>query len=166
VLPLLPVIISGSLVDKHMWHPFVISISLAISVVLFTLLLKVFTLFINVPAEFWTLLSGIIILAFGIALLFPNLWDWLNYKLHLGSSSEKVMTKTAEKHSLGGAVLLGAVLGPVFSSCSPTYFVILATVLPVSLRHGLIYLLVYAFGLMLILNHFQRFQHSRLFVDF
>jgi thiol-disulfide isomerase/thioredoxin len=42
---------------------------------------------------------------------------------------------------------VGAALGPVFSSCSPTYFLIIATVLPRSIQAGLIYLLVYTFGL-------------------
>jgi sulfite exporter TauE/SafE len=47
--------------------------------------------------------------------------------------------------------MMGAALGPVFSSCSPTYFVILATVLPQSFGVGLVYLGVYAAGLSIIL---------------
>jgi cytochrome c-type biogenesis protein len=42
-------------------------------------------------------------------------------------------------------------LGPVFSSCSPTYFVILATVLPESFLVGTIYLLAYIAGLSVVL---------------
>jgi thiol-disulfide isomerase/thioredoxin len=42
---------------------------------------------------------------------------------------------------------MGAALGPVFSSCSPTYFVILATVLPASFGMGLLDLGAYAVGL-------------------
>jgi len=48
-------------------------------------------------------------------------------------------------------VIVGASLGPVFSSCSPTYFIILATVLPVTPFLGFIYLLSYALGLCLAL---------------
>ena len=44
-------------------------------------------------------------------------------------------------------MLMGAALGPVFSSCSPTYFVILATVLPQSFAAGFADLLAYAVGL-------------------
>ena len=43
VLPLLPVIVGGSLMDEHRSRPLIIAVSLALSVILFTLLLKVFT---------------------------------------------------------------------------------------------------------------------------
>ena len=48
-------------------------------------------------------------------------------------------------------MLVGAALGPVFSTCSPTYFVILASVLPASFALGTVYLLAYVLGLSLIL---------------
>ena len=48
-------------------------------------------------------------------------------------------------------MIIGAALGPVFSTCSPTYFVILATVLPASFLLGTIYLLAYVLGLSLVL---------------
>jgi thiol-disulfide isomerase/thioredoxin len=52
-----------------------------------------------------------------------------------------------QKENFWGNVIIGIALGPVFSSCSPTYFVILATVLPQSLFLGFLDLLVYAVGL-------------------
>ena len=151
VLPILPVILGGTLGDKNKWRPLVIAVALASSVVVFTLLLKVFTLFINIPQEFWRYFSGTIILLFGLFLLLPEFWDFLSIKLNFTQSSEGLMQKAQGNRSLWGSVLLGASLGPVFSSCSPTYFVILATVLPVSFGAGLVYLLVYAVGLALIL---------------
>lgn len=42
---------------------------------------------------------------------------------------------------------MGAALGPVFTTCSPTYFIILAAVLPQSFALGLLYLIVYTLGL-------------------
>lgn len=45
------------------------------------------------------------------------------------------------------AIVTGAVLGPVFSTCSPTYSLLLATVFPVSILAGIGYALVYALGL-------------------
>jgi len=151
VLPILPVILGGTLGDKNKWRPLVIAVALASSVVVFTLLLKVFTLFINIPQEFWRYFSGVVILLFGLFLLLPEVWDWLSIKLNFTQSAEGLMQKAQGNHSLWGSVLLGASLGPVFSSCSPTYFVILATVLPVNFGAGLVYLLVYAMGLALIL---------------
>lgn len=151
VLSLLPVIVGGSLIDKNKWRPVIISVSLAVSVVVFTLLLKFFTLFIAVPQIFWTYVSGGIVIFFGLTLVFPSAWDWISVKLKLSQGSEGMLAKAEGKNSVWGAILLGAALGPVFSSCSPTYFVILATVLPVSLGLGIVYLLVYAVGLALIL---------------
>jgi len=42
---------------------------------------------------------------------------------------------------------MGFSLGPVFSSCSPTYAIILATVLPQSFTLGLLNLIAYTFGM-------------------
>ena len=55
------------------------------------------------------------------------------------------------KKSLWGDATIGAALGPVFSSCSPTYFLILAAVLPASFVLGTVYLLVYIAGLSIVL---------------
>jgi cytochrome c biogenesis protein CcdA len=44
-------------------------------------------------------------------------------------------------------ILIGVSLGPVFSSCSPTYGLIIATILPVNFTTGLVYLLWYLLGL-------------------
>ena len=55
------------------------------------------------------------------------------------------------KKSIWGDVTIGAALGPVFSSCSPTYFLILAAVLPASFLLGTVYLLAYIAGLSAVL---------------
>jgi hypothetical protein len=47
--------------------------------------------------------------------------------------------------------MIGAALGPVFSTCSPTYTLLLATVFPVSLGLGILYTGIYALGLCTIL---------------
>ncbi len=50
------------------------------------------------------------------------------------------------------AIATGAALGPVFSTCSPTYSLLLATVFPVSFVAGIGYTLIYAIGLSLMLT--------------
>ncbi|MCC6269779.1 MAG: cytochrome C biogenesis protein, partial [Microbacteriaceae bacterium] len=55
--------------------------------------------------------------------------------------------RSYRRGGIGGDILLGAALGPTFSSCSPTYALILAAVLPVSFAEGLAYIVVYALGL-------------------
>ena len=142
VLPLLPVIIGSTAGSKNQWKPFVVTSSLATSIVIFTLLLKTSSLLIDIPQSFWTTFSGGIVLLFGLFLLAPEMWDTIAYKLKLSQRSDAQLSKAASGESFGSSVLIGASLGPVFSSCSPTYFVILATVLPASFFTGLIYLFV------------------------
>ena len=72
-------------------------------------------------------------------------------KFNLAGESNKLLAKSAQNKSFVGEILMGASLGPVFSSCSPTYFLILATVLPQSFFIGLICLIFYSVGLALIL---------------
>lgn len=148
ILPLLPVIVGGSIArdQKAVWYrPLVVAGSLAASVVAFTLLLKASTQFLGVPDIVWRLFSGGIVLLFGINLLFPTLWDRWMAKVYIGSN--KFLGKSSAKGSVGGDALMGVALGPVFSSCSPTYALIVATVLPVSFGRGLTYLTAYALGL-------------------
>ena len=77
VLPLLPVILSGSLAGQNKWRPYVIIGSLIFSLLIFTLLLKVSTVFIHVDPVFWEYVSGGILILFSLTLIFPKLWPWL-----------------------------------------------------------------------------------------
>ncbi|MES2623002.1 MAG: redoxin family protein [Patescibacteria group bacterium] len=149
ILPLLPVIVGGSFTgDINKKKTFTIVASLGISVIAFTLLLKVSTLFITIPESTWTFVSGGIILILGLITLFPSLWE--NKILNrLTRQSNALMNAGDQKNSFWGNVLVGASLGPVFSTCSPTYFIILATVLPVRPLVGIVYLLSYTIGLCL-----------------
>lgn len=151
VLPLLPIIIGGSVSDAHSkWKPYVITASLAVSVIVFTLLLKASTAFIDIPASTWSTLSGGILLFFGVTMVFPVLWEKLSARVSSGKAN-RLVAKGSQKKSFTGDILIGAALGPVFTSCSPTYAVIIATVLPQSFLQGLIYLLAYAVGLSVML---------------
>ncbi len=150
VLPLLPVIIGGSAQGTHR-RPWIMTLSLGVSVTVFTLLLKVSTAFINIPQSAWNNISGAILLFFGVTALFPATWVWLSTKLKLQSSSDHLLEGAATKKGLWGDIVLGASLGPVFSSCSPTYFVILATILPQSFSQGLAALIAYSAGLSFVL---------------
>ncbi len=152
ILPVLPVIIGGSVQGgQQKRNPYLITGSLVITIVLFTLLLKFSTVFINIPQSVWSAISGGIIILFGLISLFPRAWDALNVKLRLGNRSEQLLNNSRERKTHLGDILIGLSLGPVFSSCSPTYFLILATVLPRSIATGIIYLIAYALGLGLVL---------------
>ena len=147
-ISLLPIIVGGSVGGKHNTkRAIVVTSSLGLSVVLFTLILKVSTAFINIPQEFWQGLSGIIIFLLGITMIFPNLYENLPWVNKLNQGSNKLLAVGYNKQNFTGDIITGAALGPVFSSCSPTYFLILATVLPRSFGAGLVYLFAYALGL-------------------
>ncbi len=57
VLPVLPVVLAGSVSERQKWYPYLVTLSLAGSIVLFTILLKASTLFIDIPSSFWKYLS-------------------------------------------------------------------------------------------------------------
>ena len=150
-LPFLPIIVGGSLDGKvNIKKALTVILSLGVSVIVFTFALKVSTLFINIPQSVWAIISGGIILVFGLITLFPSLWEW-QWVAKLSMGSNRVMGEGNKKKSFWGDVIVGAALGPVFSTCSPTYFIILATVLPVKPILGLTYLLVYTVGLCIML---------------
>lgn len=156
MLPLLPVIVGGSIVrtdsnseiaDRNWYRPLIIAGSLAVSVVLFTLLLKATTALLGVPQFVWQLIAGGIIVGFGVTLVFPALWERVMTRTGLQNRANSALDRSYRRKGVGGDILLGAALGPTFSSCSPTYALILATVLPVSFGEGVLYIVVYAAGL-------------------
>ncbi len=152
VLPLLPVIVGGSIASSSAQgsgrtRAITSAGSLGISVIVFTLLLKVSTAFINVPQTAWHVISAAILIGFGIVMVFPQIWDRLGFVNKMNMRGNKLLATGYKQNSFWGDALMGAALGPVFASCSPTYFVILATVLPASFLMGLADLFAYAVGL-------------------
>lgn len=156
ILPLLPVVVGGSVAvgdtRRQWWRPLIITGSLAASVVVFTLLLKATTSLLGVPQIVWNSISGIIVLLLGLGFLFPHLWEALMLRSGLYGRSNRLMQKTGTtRPGTYKDILVGVSLGPVFSSCSPTYALIVAVVLPQSFLQGLGYLIAYALGLATIL---------------
>ncbi len=149
VLPLLPVILGGSLVGdkKDKWRPYIITASLVVSLILFTLLLKASTAFIGINPRVWTIGSGMLVLLLGFFMLFPDFWTQIIGRLGIEHRSQGLLGKAfKQKSRLLSAILIGAALGPIFSSCSPTYAWVIATVLPSSALLGMIYLSSYVLG--------------------
>ncbi|MEK7623491.1 MAG: cytochrome c biogenesis protein CcdA [Patescibacteria group bacterium] len=147
VLPVLPIVVGGSLSGERKRNPIIITATLAVSIVLFTLLLKASTVFINIPQSVWSYISGAIIIFLGLLELFPALWSTISARFGFGNRSDQLLAKSSEKKTWVGDVFIGASLGPVFSACSPVYFFLLASVLPVSFGSGVIYIVAYALGL-------------------
>lgn len=164
ILPLLPVIIGSSTTSKTLSRPIRIIISLSVSIIVFTLLLKASSALIDIPPKFWTWTSGLILLIYGVVTLFPQIWDKIAVKLKLNSGSNKLLAKGVQKDNGWGDILIGASLGPIFSSCSPTFATIVVAVLPASYLTGLVYLVTYVIGLaiplLLIATLGQRFSEK------
>ncbi len=152
VLPLLPIVMGASAEDgNNKKIPLVIITSLSVSIIIFSLLLKASTVLIGVPPSFWKAFSGGMIIALGIITIFPNLWKSITSKFWLSDNSNKLLHKSQEKKWIKKYVFMGFALGPVFSSCSPTYALILAIVLPAGFIFGLFALISYTLGLAVIL---------------
>lgn len=152
ILPVLPIVIGGSVDDaKNRFRPVIIVTSLGISIFLFTLLLKVTTVLIGVDPTVWKLLSGGIIIFFGVITIFPKAWESVSLKLGLSTKSNQLLQNSGNKTGLAGSILVGMSLGPVFASCSPTYFLIIGVILPQNVFAGFANLLVYVFGFAIVL---------------
>lgn len=149
VLPLLPVILGGSLTGnkKDRWRPYIITASLVSSLILFTLLLKASTALIGIDPRVWSIGAGVLVITLGLFMLFPDAWAKLIGGLGIEHRSQGLLGKAVrQKNGVISAILIGAALGPVFSSCSPTYAWVIATVLPANLLTGMIYLTFYVLG--------------------
>jgi peptide methionine sulfoxide reductase msrA/msrB len=149
ILPLLPIVIGASEEGEKRISRRAITVigSLSVSVILFTLLLKATTLFISFPQIFWSSFSGVVIILVGLAIVFPSFWARIPYVNKLNLMSNKAVGTGYQKKSYKGDMLIGFALGPVFTTCSPTYLFIIATVLPATFIIGFIYLLGFTLGL-------------------
>lgn len=152
ILPLLPIVI-GSADTKDQKKLSLRSIriiaSLAVSVIIFTLLLKASTLLVDIPNSFWTWFSGIVIVLLGLAMIFPETWSRLRIVNLVNRIGNRIISIGHGKKSNIGDYIVGLSLGPVFSTCSPTYLFIIATVIPASLSVGMVYLLGFTLGLVI-----------------
>lgn len=151
ILPLLPIVIGASEENSSgvSRKAFTVIGSLSVSVVVFTLVLKASTLLIDIPQIFWSSFSGIVIILVGIGILFPSIWVKIPYINKLSVLSNKAVGTGYQQKSFKGDMLIGFALGPVFTTCSPTYLFIIATVLPAGFFVGFMYLLGFTIGLAL-----------------
>jgi cytochrome c-type biogenesis protein len=152
VLPLLPVVVGGSVVGARdrragVRRALLVTASLGASVLAFTLLLRASTALIGVPPQVWSWVSGGLLVVLGLVMLFPAAWDSVAAAARLQGRSTARLSAAREREGTTGAVLTGAALGPVFTSCSPLYAYVVVTVLPAERGYGLALLVSYVVGL-------------------
>jgi cytochrome c biogenesis protein CcdA/thiol-disulfide isomerase/thioredoxin len=149
---LLPAVVAPSLVPEGgrpaRWTmPVVISVSLGVSVVVSTLVLKWLTTFAAVDPRVWRSVSGGIVIALGLFMLRPTWWDRVAARSGLVEAAHTGLVRARRGKGYLRWVLTGAALGPVFSSCSPVYAFVLASVLPVDVGTGVALVVGYGVGL-------------------
>lgn len=145
---LLPTILVGSASEKNPARPWIVVGSMGASVFLFSLIIKGTSLAFAVPDQVWAWISGGLITLFGLSLLFPAAWETLVSKSPL-EKSKNLLSVSSKKEGWVGAMALGASLGPVFSTCSPTFGVLLAVILPTSLIQGILNITLFVLGMMI-----------------
>ena len=148
VLPILPVLLWGWLAKNNKSSPYIILISSLFFIFTFTLILKVWASILPISQGTFTIISAIIITSYGLILIWPQLRDKL--KSLFPSRSSNITTKN-KKTWFRGDVLLWASLGPIFASCSPTYALIISTILPANLTIGILSILMYIIGFWLVI---------------
>src|SRR5690606_11627264 len=122
----------AELAARRWYRPVVVAAGLAISVVAFTLLLKATTALLGVPQLVWQIIAGGVLVLFGITLLWPRAWERAMLATRLQARAGAALDRSSRRGGIAGDLLLGAALGPTFSSCSPTYAFVVAAVLPTS----------------------------------
>lgn len=148
VLPFLPIIVGGSVHGASKARPWIITASLIVSLVAFTIVLKATAIAAHLDPAIWTFVSGGLVIVLGVGMLFPGAWTWVSLRLGLNRSSHVLLDKaSAQRNRWMQSVLTGAALGPVLTSCSPTYAWVIATVLPASAARGTVLLSLYCVGL-------------------
>lgn len=152
VIALLPVLLARSSDGTRKRSPFYIILGLSSSIFIFSIILKSTTLLIDIPTHTWQMLSGTIIVLFGLTYLFPSVWERVSMALRLQERANKTSGKALQRQGLVGDLLLGASLGPVFSACSPTYALIVASILPATPVAGVLYLVSFIAGLAVMLT--------------
>jgi len=108
VLPLLPVIIGGSALSdadrkrpdggrRSIRSPLIIVTSLAVSIIVFSLLLKATTALLGIPDAVWSIFAGGIVVLFGITLLWPSIWDRLVTATGLSAGADRLMERSRDE---------------------------------------------------------------------
>jgi cytochrome c biogenesis protein CcdA len=148
IFPLLPILIGTSADGKaNRNRAFTVIVSLLVSIIVLTLLIYGTSNVLGINEGVLRVFSAIIIISIGLVTLFPHIWESFSAKFGLGNSSNRLLGRAMKKDGKSRDILIGASLGPVFSSCSPTYGLIIATILPQDFATGTLYLLWYVFGL-------------------
>lgn len=147
----IPILLARSGISGRQRSAFFVIGGLSLSIVIFTVLLKASSILIGIPTNVWSIISGFIVLSFGVFTVFPKLWEEIVLRSRFVFGAQANLSKANNQTGVWSDVVIGASLGPVFSACSPTYALIVAVILPTTPILGIAYLTAFVLGLALML---------------
>lgn len=140
VLPMIPILLWGWIIwDKR--KPLRIIWSAMLCIFIFTYLLKISTAFIDIPSSVRTWISWTIIWLYWLVLIFPSVRDQII--IYFSKFKKQNTSELEQKEWIRWDILLWASLWPIFATCSPTYALLLGSVLPVSTSLAVLWILAY-----------------------
>lgn len=117
VLPLLPIVL-GSAVAAHRFGAVALSLGLAISFVLVGLFVATIGFSLGLDGELFRRIGAVLLLVFGLMMLFPALQARLTDRLsRLGGGRLQQRAQNFQAVGLGGQLVLGLLLGLIWSPC-------------------------------------------------
>ena len=111
ILPVLPIVLSGSIGGKS--KPLGVVTGFVISFSLFTLLLSTLVQALNVPPDALRVVAIVVILTFGAVLVIPK----LQQRFELLASKVANRKQGRQRSGFGGGVLVGGSLGLLWTPC-------------------------------------------------
>lgn len=116
VLPILPLVL-GAAVTQHKWGPAALAAGLALSYMAVGLFVATIGFSIGLDAGIFRDIAAVILIGFGLVLLVPRLQGRFAIAASGVSTWASVSTSGYAPHGLTGQLLLGALLGAVWSPC-------------------------------------------------
>ena len=143
ILPVLPVVLSGSVGGKS--RPFGVITGFVVSFSVFTLVLSSIVQALNIPPDALRVAAVVLILLFGLVMLVPRLRDGFEM---LASRLAKVGGTQKQSKGFAGGLLIGASLGLVWTPCvGPIMASVISLAITQSVDGGsVIIILVYSLG--------------------
>jgi methionine-R-sulfoxide reductase len=111
ILPVLPLVLSGSVGGKR--KPVGVVLGFVLSFSLFTLILSTLVQALQISAQTMRMAAILIIILFGFVLLIPKLQE----KFELAASRLVSQKQNKQRNGLTGGILLGASLGLLWTPC-------------------------------------------------
>ena len=145
LLPLIPAIIGGSSGSDR--SPYLTIASLMVAIIAVTVLIQFVSSLFYVPSETWRYIAGALVFFVGLVFVAPSVWTRFPFMARYAAGNNRLLGRLTQRSGRTADVAIGVALAPAFTSCSPTYLLIVATVLPSSFFTGLFYLTAYVLGL-------------------